>query len=147
RFLMSIELGNFERDVRDAIKAFWGNRETARQKQIESGRSDQGARSRITAGKNMDGFVALVRSIVVANGLTDTGIHLKKRALSVPGFYRPTKLRDMVITHDNRLVAALEFKSQVGSFGNNLNNRSEEAVGNAVDFWTAFREGGFGESN
>lgn len=34
------------------------------------------------------------------------------------------------------------MKSQVGpSFGNNFNNRSEEAIGSSVDFWVAFREG------
>ena len=44
------------------------------------------------------------------------------------------------------LVAALEFKSQVGpSFGNNFNNRTEEAIGTAVDLQTAYREGAFGE--
>lgn len=52
----------------------------------------------------------------------------------------------LVINHD-RLVAALELKSQVGpSFGNNFNNRTEEAIGTAVDLWTAFREGAFGET-
>jgi hypothetical protein len=44
------------------------------------------------------------------------------------------------------LVAALEFKSQRGpSFGNNFNNRTEEALGSAVDLWTAYREGAFGK--
>jgi hypothetical protein len=43
-----------------------------------------------------------------------------------------------------RLVAALELKSQVGSLGNNFNNRTEEALGTACDFWTAYREGAFG---
>ena len=44
------------------------------------------------------------------------------------------------------LIAVLEFKSQVGpSFGNNFNNRTEEAIGNAHDLWTAYREGAFGE--
>lgn len=44
-------------------------------------------------------------------------------------------------------MAAVEFKSQVGpSFGNNFNNRTEEALGTAVDFWKVFREGGFGDS-
>ena len=42
------------------------------------------------------------------------------------------------------LVAAVEFKSQIGpSFGNNFNNRSEEAIGTAQDIWTAYREGAF----
>jgi hypothetical protein len=41
----------------------------------------------------------------------------------------------------------MEFKSQVGpSFGNNFNNRSEEAIGSATDIWVAYREGRFGKS-
>jgi len=40
-------------------------------------------------------------------------------------------------------VAAIEFKSQVGSFGNNYNNRTEEAIGSASDIWGAYREGAF----
>jgi hypothetical protein len=44
-------------------------------------------------------------------------------------------------------VTAVEFKSQVGpSFGNNYNNRVEEAIGNAADVWTAFREQRLGPS-
>lgn len=38
-------------------------------------------------------------------------------------------------------------KSQVGpSFGNNFNNRSEEAIGSATDLWVAFREGRLGSA-
>jgi hypothetical protein len=41
----------------------------------------------------------------------------------------------------------MEFKSQAGpSFGNNFNNRTEEAIGSATDIWTAFREGSLGKS-
>jgi hypothetical protein len=57
------------------------------------------------------------------------------------------RLWDLLIINESRLVAALELKSQVGpSFGNNFNNRTEEAIGTAVDLWTAFREGTFGEA-
>ncbi len=70
--------------------------------------------------------------------------------VTLPGFYRATKMWDLLVVHHaekgTRLVAALELKSQVGSFGNNFNNRCEEAIGTAVDFWTAFREGAFGTS-
>ena len=44
---------------------------------------------------------------------------------------------------NGQLFAALELKSQVGSFGNNFNNRTEEAVGSATDLWAAYREGAF----
>ena len=43
-------------------------------------------------------------------------------------------------------MATVEFKSQVGSFGNNFNNRIEEALGNAIDLHTAYREGAFAPS-
>ena len=54
-------------------------------------------------------------------------------------FYRPTKKWDLVVIDRGMLVAAVELKSQVGpSFGNNFNNRTEEAIGNAVDVWRAY---------
>ena len=143
---MAIELADYERKAREAIQAFWGNREKARQKQIESGKADQGERAGVTAGKNMDGFIALVIDIVRANGLDHADIHQRRRVLTLPGYFRPTKLWDLLVINEGRLIAALEFKSQVGpSFGNNFNNRSEEAIGTAHDLWTAYREGAFGE--
>lgn len=65
--------------------------------------------------------------------------------LNLPGYFRPTKEWDLLIFNGQTLVAALEFKSQVGSFGNNANNRTEEALGTALDLWTVFREGGLGQ--
>lgn len=144
---MPLDLVNFEQKSREAVKAFWGNRAAAVAKQRELGRSDQGERGGVTAGKNMDGFIALIKDLVRANGLTDAHMMLERRVLCLPGFFRPTKLWDLLIINNGRLVAALELKSQVGpSFGNNFNNRTEEAIGTATDLWTAFREGAFGEA-
>lgn len=144
---MAIDLPDFEVNVREAVRAFWGNRESARIKQEESGKADQGERASVTAGKNMDGFLAIVRQLVTANGLPDAQVQVSRKLLTLPGYFRPTKVWDVVVIHDKRLVAALEFKSQVGpSFGNNFNNRAEEAIGTAHDIWVAFREGAFGES-
>jgi hypothetical protein len=64
--------------------------------------------------------------------------------MELPGWFRAEKKWDLLIIHDPKLVAAIEFKSQIGpSFGNNFNNRAEEAVGSAMDLWAAFREGAF----
>ena len=52
---------------------------------------------------------------------------------SLPGRYRPSKNWDIVFKKDDLVLAAIELKSMCGSFGNNLNNRTEEAIGNAVD--------------
>lgn len=143
---MGLDLTNFEIKAREATMAFWGNREKARQKQIEAGTVDQGERAGVTAGKNMDGFVALVIDIVKANGLAHASIHQKRAVLTLPGYFRPTKLWDLLVTNEGRLIAAIELKSQVGpSFGNNFNNRTEEAIGTAHDLWTAYREGAFGK--
>lgn len=143
---MSIDLADYEAKTREAVQAFWGNREKARQKQIESGNVDHGERAGVTAGKNMDGFVALVIDLVRANGLSHADIHRNRSLVTLPGYFRPTKLWDLIVINEKRLIAALEFKSQVGpSFGNNFNNRTEEAIGTAHDLWIAYREGAFGK--
>ncbi len=111
---MSLDLANYQNGAREAVKAFWGNREAARQKQIESGKADQGERAGVTAGKNMDGFLALAKNVVQLNGLAQAEICLQRRVLTLPGFFRPTKLWDMLVINEGRLVAAIEFKSQVG---------------------------------
>jgi hypothetical protein len=61
----------------------------------------------------------------------------------LPGYFRPTKDWDLVVVVDDRLLASIEFKAQVGSFGNNFNNRVEEALGASTDLLTAYREGKF----
>ncbi len=143
---MSLNLADYQNQAREAVKAFWGNREAARQKQIESGKTDQGERGGVTGGKNMDGFLALVQDIVRLNGLVDADIHVERRALTLPGYFRPTKLWDVLVINEGKLIAAIEFKSQVGpSFGNNFNNRAVEAIGIAVDLWKAYREQAFGK--
>lgn len=145
---MAIDLASYDRKAREAVQAFWGNREQARQKQIEAGNVDQGERTGVTAGKNMDGFIVLIMDIVRANGLENADIHRKRRVVTLPGYFRPTKQWDLLVINEGRLIGVIELKSQVGpSFGNNFNNRAEEAIGNAHDLWTAYREGAFGEQS
>jgi len=141
-----LNLVNYEQKALEAVKAFWGNREIAKQKQVLLGKTDQGERAGVTAGKNMDGFLALILDIIKANGLSEAEVHQKKSMLTLPGYFRPTKLWDLLITYKGELIAAIELKSQVGpSFGNNFNNRAEEAIGMAHDLWTAYREDAFGK--
>lgn len=141
---MALNLVDYQKKVRLAVKAFWKSRESARKKQVDSGKTDQGERSGVTSGKNMDGFIGLVLDLVRKNGLAHADIHQNRAVLTLPGYFRPTKLWDLLIIHKGELVAAIELKSQVGpSFGNNFNNRSEEAIGTAHDLWTAYREGAF----
>jgi type II restriction enzyme len=143
---MTLDLVDYEQKAREAVKAFWENRETAKQKQIESGKADQGERAGVTAGKNMDGFLSLMVDIIKVNGLNHAEIHQNRAMLTLPGYFRPTKLWDLLVIYKGELIAAIELKSQVGpSFGNNFNNRAEEAIGMSHDLWTAYREEAFGK--
>lgn len=140
---MSLDLVDYEKKAKKAVKTFWETRLNAKEK---GKNADKGERSAVTSGKNLDGFIELMIDIIHANGLPGTKIMLEKKVLTLPGFFRPTKLWDVLAFHKGQLIIALEFKSHVGpSFGNNANNRCEEALGTAIDFWTAFKEGSFGD--
>jgi hypothetical protein len=91
----------------------------------------------VTGGAQMDGFIALLTRLAVEAGADRSHI-FHKDSLELPGYFRPNKKWDFLIVVEGRLVAGLEAKSQVGpSFGNNFNNRTEEAMGSALDLWTA----------
>src|SRR5690349_14744358 len=106
---MPIDLSDYETKTREAIMAFWGNRQKAKQKQIEAGVVDQGERAGVTGGKNMDGFTALIIDLVKGNGLANASIHQQRALLTLPGFFRPTKLWDLLVLNNGRLVAAIEL--------------------------------------
>ena len=130
--------------LREAVKHFWQTRERQSTRQ---GGTDRGARSAVTGGKQMDGFIRLVREMLIAAKVPETCIAIDKR-VELPGWFRAEKKWDLVIVHDDQLLAAMEFKSQIGpSFGNNFNNRTEEALGSATDIWAAYREGAFKPSS
>jgi hypothetical protein len=129
--------------LRAAVKQFWTTRQTQAQKQGSvSGAKDAGARSAVTGGAQMNGFVNLVRDLLCDSGVPRPQVYCDKY-VEIPGWYRPEKKWDLLVVADGRLLAGIEFKSQVGSFGNNYNNRTEESIGSAVDLWAAYREGAF----
>lgn len=137
-------LSDLEKRIHDSVKYFWLTRDKQLEQQAQTGKADQGFRSAVTGGKQMDGFVELIKELVKLNGIDDIEIFTNK-SLELPGFFRPTKKWDLLVVAGGSLIAALELKSQVGpSFGNNFNNRTEEAMGSALDLWTAFRESAFG---
>jgi hypothetical protein len=123
-----------------AVSHYWQTRAAQRKKQKAEGKADQGLRSAVTGGAQMDGFIDLFTELVTLAGIPRNCI-FRKRAVELPGFFRPTKEWDLLVVRERTLITAIEAKSQVGpSFGNNFNNRTEEAIGSAIDLWTAFRE-------
>lgn len=141
---MATNREHIEKGVRDAIRHFWRTRmRQAKAQGTKSGDRDRGARSAVTGGAHLDGFAELIRGLIVEAGVNDTAIHRRTR-VELPGYYRAEKKWDLVVVVGDRLFATIEFKAQVGpSFGNNYNNRAEEALGNATDYWAAYREGAF----
>ncbi len=120
-----------------AVNSFWKTK--SRQLKNSGDSSNRGA---VVGGKQMDGFIKLLRQVAIDAGVPADSIITDNNYL--PGFFRSSKNWDLlIIAPSGKLIAAIELKSQVGSYGNNFNNRTEEAIGSAVDLWKAFREGQF----
>jgi hypothetical protein len=133
---------NFDDLLRDAIKSFWRSRSKT------DVTSQEGGRGAVIGGKNLDDFMKLIKAVAdhcrfPGNGVLTNG----KQNLTIPGYYRPTKMWDALVIHEGRLIAAFELKSHIGSLGNNSNNRAEEAIGSGADFWVANRERAFSANN
>lgn len=143
---MTLLIKELNENLKKAVAHFWKTRLKQLERQKASARKDQGARSAVTGGAQMDGFISLISDLVAVAGVTDVEI-FRDKLLELPGYFRPTKEWDLLVVSGGRLLVAIETKSQVGpSFGNNFNNRTEEAMGSALDLWTAYREGAFNDN-
>jgi hypothetical protein len=130
--------------VERAVAHYWSARTRQQSTQLGTGVTDTGTRGEVTGGQHLNEFCTLFCEIIKEAGFSGLEVRFKT-GVEVPGYYRPTKKWDIVVVRDNRIFAAIEMKSQVGpSFGNNTNNRTEEAVGSAVDLWRAFETGVLG---
>jgi hypothetical protein len=117
-----------------AVEAFWSKRDEQISKLLDGGAAGGGAR----ANGHMGGFELLVAQVFEDAGIPANCIKMGKPTL--PGYYRVSKQWDLVVVYGGHLVAAIEFKSQVGSVGKNYNNRFEEALGSATDVQAAQQE-------
>jgi len=130
--------------VARAVTYYWSARTLQHSEQRIAGVTDTGTRGEVTGGQHLNEFCRLLCEIIEKAGYQGAEVRFRTGG-EIPGYYRPTKKWDIVVVRQNRIVAAIEMKSQVGpSFGNNTNNRTEEAVGSAVDIWRAFETGVLG---
>jgi hypothetical protein len=137
-----------------AVKYWWTSKKSAQPKKAQGGTRDSNLH-----GKTMDGFAATLRDFLVGLGVKPehilSGGHLTKTPSILPSYFRPSKNWDLIVLANSRfhpakgdaggpiLYAAVEFKSQDKSIGNNQNNRLEESIGNAHDFWMTYQRDGF----
>jgi hypothetical protein len=137
-------LSDLNGQLRNAVSFFWSTRNSQGERQGEqTGERDRGGRAAVTGGGHCGEFVSIIRSLLAGSGIPDAHVFTRRRVTDLPGYFRATKDWDLVAVADGTLLAVIELKSQVGSFGNNFNNRTEEAIGSATDLWTAYREGAF----
>lgn len=130
--------------VAEAVATFWRIRASQSARQGGAGAKDKGARSAVTGGAQMNGFVQLVQTVLLESGLTSSAVFSARRKVELPGWFRAEKAWDVVVVYESRLLAVMELKSHIGpSFGNNFNNRTEEALGSATDLLAAYREGAY----
>lgn len=147
-----------------AIQYFWKVRDAQEQRQGAGGGKDAGQRAAVTGGGHCRGFADLFCQLLVESGIPDAQIYYQRakpeigtvppnrsrnqKGTELPGYFRATKDWDLIEVAGSHLVASIELKSQIGpSFGNNFNNRTEEALGNALDLWEAYRVGAFKPSH
>jgi hypothetical protein len=140
---VQINSGDIEKFTREAVQIFWETRARAEAKGQDG---DQGGRAGATAGKNLDGFVQIFADLIDQMKIEGLVTGVEKRYVTLPGYLRPVKDWDLVLTRRGELLAVLEFKSAIGpSFGNNFNNRNEEAMGSSIDIRTAIERGVYGD--
>ena len=132
---------DYSNEIRKAVRFYWRTKKAAQKKNRSGKKADAGNRGGATAGKNLDGF-AKVFATLAKKECPRAQVYQNKSQVILPGHFRPTKQWDLVVIHEGKLIATLELKSLDGpSFGNNANNRCEEALGSGLDLSVAQREG------
>src|SRR5680860_497577 len=122
------------KDLEVAVAAYWQTKDVQRAAAEAVSSSAEGTSKAVRGGGHFNPIANLIARFFIDAGYPSESIHAGGPYIRLPGYYRPTKEWDLVVVHHGVLVAAIEFKALgAPSFGNNYNNRIEEALGNAVD--------------
>lgn len=134
------ELPDYTDLVQIAVASYWNVRRDQAQRSRDQGVLNPGLRAEVTGGRHLDELQALLVRIFVDAGIPAHLMDVKKRPIS--GYFRRDKSWDVVVMVADRVVGIIELKSMAGdSPGQNFNNRTDEALGQAMDVWTAVERG------
>lgn len=137
---MNLPLPDYSALVETAVASYWNVRRTQAERSIAQGVLNPGLRSEVTGGRHLDELQALLVRVFIEAGIPAHLIDVKKRPIA--GFFRRDKSWDVVVMVADRVVGIIELKSMAGSSpGQNYNNRTDEALGQAVDVWKAVERG------
>ena len=100
-------LAELRKYVPDAVKFYWQTRSKQLEKQREAGGSDQGLRSAVTGGAQMDGFIELLTRLVTEAGIDRSHVYSGTR-WNCRLFPTPNKKWDFIVVVKGQLIAALE---------------------------------------
>ena len=121
-------------DLDAAIAAYWDAKATQLAAAQLAASTAEGSSKAVRGGKHFAPIALLMARFFLAAGYPPSSIGTSGSLTVLPGHFRPTKSWDLVVVHRDVLVAAIEMKALGGpSFSNNYNNRTEEALGNALD--------------
>ncbi|MCY3790287.1 MAG: restriction endonuclease [Gemmatimonadetes bacterium] len=133
---MPSHLPDYSDSVRVAVAEYWDVRRSQADESENRGVFNTGIRSEVTGGRHLDALHELVVSVFVDAGIPAKLIDVKRRPIA--GYFRRDKSWDIVVMVADRVVGIIELKSMAGSSpGQNYNNRTDEALGQAVDVWKA----------
>lgn len=121
-------------DLKTAVAAYWKTKDEQHAAAEAVSSTAEGKAKAVRGGGHFNPIANLIARFFLDAGFPQESIHASTPGIRLPGYYRPTKKWDLVVAHEGVLVAAIELKALGGpSFGNNFNNRVEEALGTAVD--------------
>jgi Restriction endonuclease XhoI len=137
---MANTLPDYTEKVEAAVALYWQVRQSQAEGSRDAGVINTGLRAEVTGGRHLDALELLLVEVLVDAGMPATVLEVKRRP--VPGYFRRDKSWDIVVTVQDRVLAIVELKSIVGENpGQNFNNRTDEALGQAMDIWKAVERG------
>lgn len=127
-------------DLDAAVAAYWAAKRAQGKTADDNSSTAEGKAKGVRGGGQFAPIVELVARFFTEAGYPRECIGIRRVDTTLPGYFRPSKSWDLVVMDAGVLVAAIEMKALGGpSFGNNFNNRIEEALGNSVDIAHAHR--------
>jgi hypothetical protein len=137
---MSPSLPEYDDLVAAAVGSYWNVRHSQAIRSRAQGVLNTGTRAEVTGGRHLDDLQALLVRVFVDAGVPAHLMDVKKRPIA--GYFRRDKSWDIVVMVEDRVVGIIELKSMAGpAGGKNYNNRTDEALGQAIDVWTAVERG------
>ena len=123
-----------------AVRHFWDMRATQARKQQQAGGVDQGSRSAVTGGAQMDGFIDLLAELAIEFGARRQDVRRGKRA-RLPGYFLSSTQWDLVLFHKDQVLCAFRVVASDRTGDREpAKELASDAIGSACELWGAYRE-------